>query len=89
MTVTSMPLAFPRAFTAFSPPNPAPTTTTCLGCVEPIRAIGEIRGYLFIRGRLRAAAEILSPINAILLSCSRFSLSQYGLVISLKAWMAA
>ena len=32
-----------------------------------------------------AARLTFSPINAILWSCSRFSFSQYGLVISLKA----
>src|SRR5262245_10416786 len=35
--------------------------------------------------RVRAAWEIFSPIKVILLSRSRFSFSQYGLVISLNA----
>jgi hypothetical protein len=35
--------------------------------------------------RMRAASLILSPIIAIFWSRSRFSLSQYGLVISLNA----
>jgi len=34
---------------------------------------------------VRAAAAIFSPMSAILLSRSRRSLSQYGLVISLNA----
>src|SRR5262245_43795545 len=36
-----------------------------------------------------AARAIFSPMSAILWSLRRFSLSQYGLVISLKAWIAA
>ena len=47
----------------------------------------EVTHVAFLRER--AACAIFSPMRAILLSRSRFSLSQYGLVISLKAWMAA
>ena len=39
--------------------------------------------------RDRAACAIFSPMRAILLSRGRFSFSQYGLVISLNAWIAA
>src|SRR5262249_46497545 len=39
--------------------------------------------------RIRAACVIFSAINIILLSRRRFSFNQYGLVISLNAWIAA